>query len=97
MPCSSHLNGKAERVQNNVLYGFCAMAELDDLESQTYPDEWVSHFNLMRGYGSFSGKAPIDRIGECSTKTRTTKRVEGMYDPSEERLKEANHYLDFQW
>jgi transposase InsO family protein len=61
-PRSPHLNGKVERVQKTVLYEFYAMADLEDPELQDRLDEWVFHYNWLRGHGSLSGKAPIDRV-----------------------------------
>jgi len=52
--------------------------------------------NLLVSHGSSGGKAPIDRIRECSSTTPITEEVEAMYDPSKDFLKEANFYLDLQ-
>lgn len=95
-PRSPHLNGKVERVQKTTLYEFYAMAELEDPELQTRLDEWVFHYNWLRGHGSLGGKAPIDRISERRSKTPYTEEVELMYDSSKERLREANYFLDLQ-
>jgi len=93
-PRSPHLNGKVERVQKTVLYEFYAMADLDDPELQDRLDEWVFHYNWLRGHGSLGGKAPIDRVVERSSETPITDEVEAMYDPSKERIREANYSLD---
>jgi hypothetical protein len=42
------------------------------------------------------GKAPIDRVVKRSSETPITDEVEEMYDPSKERIKEANYSLDLQ-
>ena len=93
-PRSPHLNGKVERVQKTTLYEFYAMADLNDPELQNRLDEWVFHYNWLRGHGSLGGKAPIDRISERRSKTPYTEEVELMYDSSKERLREANYFLD---
>ena len=95
-PRSPHLNGKVERVQKTALYEFYAMADLNDPQLQDRLDEWVFHYNWLRGHGSLKGKAPIDRITERSSQTPFSEEVEAMYDPSKERLQEANYYLDLQ-
>ncbi len=95
-PRSPYLNGKVERVQKTVLYEFYAMADLDDPELQDRLDEWVFHYNWLRGHGSLSGKAPIDRVTQRSSQTPFTEEVEAMYDPFKERLREANYSLDLQ-
>jgi len=48
-PRSLHFNGKVERVQKTALYEFYSMADLDDPELQARLDEWVFHYNWMRG------------------------------------------------
>ena len=75
---------------------FYATADPDDLDLQDRLDEWVFHYNWLRGHGSLGGKAPIDRIVERSPETPITDEVEAMYDPSKERIKEANYSLDLQ-
>ena len=95
-PRSPHLNGKVERVQKTVLYEFYALSDLDDPQLQDRLDEWVFHYNWLRGHGSLGGKAPIDRITERSSKTPFTEEVEAMYDPAKEHLREANYFLDLQ-
>jgi len=95
-PRSPHLNDKVERVQKTILYEFYAMADLDDPELQDRLNEWVFHYNWLRGHGSLGEKAPIDRISERISKTPFTEEVEAMYDPSKERFKEANYHLDLQ-
>jgi transposase InsO family protein len=93
-PRSPHLNGKVERVQKTTLYEFYAMADLDAPELQDRLDEWVFHYNWLRGHGSLRGKAPIDRVSERSSDTPYTEEVEAMYDPSKERLRDSNYSLD---
>jgi hypothetical protein len=44
----------------------------------------------------YGGKAPIDRVVERSSETPITDEVEAMYDPSKERIREANYSLDLQ-
>ena len=88
-PRSPHLNGKVERVQQTVLREFYALADLDDPELQARLDEWVFHYNWMRGHGSIGGKAPTDRVVERSPKTPFTDEVEAMYDSTKERIKEV--------
>ena len=72
------------------------MADFDDPELQARLDEWVFHYNWLRSHGSLGGKAPIDRISDRRSKTPYTEEVELMYDPSKERLREANYFLDLQ-
>ena len=73
-----HLNGKVERVQKTMLYEFYAMADLHDPELQDRLDEWVFHYNWMRGHGSLGGKAPIDCVVERSSKTPITDEVKSL-------------------
>lgn len=95
-PRSPHLNGKVERVQKTVLYEFYAMADLADPALQDRLDEWVFHYNWLRGHRSLGGKAPMDRVSERSAKTPYTEDVEALYGPSKERLRDANYSVDLQ-
>ena len=64
------------------------------------PGHWVNsrkktlmqHRDLLRQVG----KAPMGRVVERSSETPITDEVEAMYDPSKERIKEANYWLDLQ-
>ena len=79
-----------------VFYEFYAISDLNDPELQDRLDEWVYHYNWLRGHGSLGGKAPIDRIAERSPKTPFTEDVEAAYDLSKERIKDANYSIDLQ-
>jgi hypothetical protein len=97
-PRSLHYKGKVERVQKRVFYEFYAVSDLDDPGLQDRFDEWVFHYNWLRGHGSLRGKAPIDnRITERHSKTPFTEDVEAAYDPSMERIKDANYSIDLQF
>ena len=95
-PRSPHLNGKVERVQKTAYYEFYALSDLKDPKLQDRLDEWVFHYNWLRGHGSLGGKAPIDRIAERYSNTPFTEDVEATYDPSKERIKDANYSIDLQ-
>jgi transposase InsO family protein len=95
-PRSPHLNGKVERVQKTALYEFYALADLADPELQDRLDEWVFHYNWLRGHGSLGGKAPIDRVCDRSANTPYTEDIEALYDPSKERLRDANYSIDLE-
>ena len=95
-PRSPHLNGKVARAQKTVFYDFYVVSDLHDPELQDRLDERVFHYNWLRGHGSLGGKAPIDRISERHSKTAFTEDVEAAYDPSMERIKDANYAIDLQ-
>ena len=93
-PRSPHLNGKVERAQKTFLAEFYPSVDLDDPELQDRLDEWVFHYNWLRGHGSLGGKAPIDRVTDRSEKTPITAEVCWNYDPSKERMRDSNYALD---
>lgn len=93
-PRSPHLNGKVERAQKTVVDEFYSLADLDDPELQDRLEEWQFHYNWLRGHGSLACKAPIDRVSSRSRQTPLGDLVEAWYDPSKERLREADYSLD---
>ena len=93
-PRSPHLNGKVERAQKTFLAEFYPSVDLDDPELQDRLDEWVFHYNWLRGHGSLGGKAPIDRVTDRSEETPITAEVSWNYDPTKERMRDQNYALD---
>jgi transposase InsO family protein len=93
-PRSPHLNGKVERAQKTFLAEFYPSVDLDDPNLQDRVDEWVFHYNWLRGHGSLGGKAPVDRVSALSDKTPILEDVGSDYDPSKERMRDPNYALD---
>lgn len=71
---------------------FYIMADFDDLELQIRLEEWQFHYNWMRGHGGLAGKGPIDRVTDRSSSLSGQAKI--WYDPSKERLREADYSLD---
>jgi len=95
-PGSPHLNGKVERSQKTDLQEFYPTVDLTSKELETRLDEWQHYYNWYRPHGSLNGKTPMDRFFEWIEKTPFSDQVDRAYDPTKERIQEANYRLDLE-
>ena len=54
------------------------------------------YYNWHRPHGAHKGKTPIEKYFTLSDKTPFWEEVEAGFDPSKERIQEANYWLDQQ-
>ncbi len=54
------------------------------------------YHNWERPHSSLGGKTPIDRWSECLDKIPLQEEVEANFDPSSERIRDANYHQDLQ-
>jgi transposase InsO family protein len=94
-PASPHLNGKVERSQKTDLEEFYALANLADFDQlQEALAEWQFFYNWHRSHGSLKGKTPSEFTSLLSDKTPLTDEALQDYDPSAERIQDANYQHD---
>jgi transposase InsO family protein len=93
-PASPHLNGKVERSQKTDLHEFYPTIDLKDPELEDRLAEWQHYYNWQRSHGSLGGKTPMEKYIELMQKTPYWDEVCEMYDPTRERIQEANYSLD---
>ncbi len=95
-PRSPHLNGKVERTQRTDLDEFYSTVDLKDPDLPNLLSQWQFHYNWFRSHSSLKGKTPMDVVTSLSDKTPLWDEVEAMYDPTKEKLKVQNYWVDSQ-
>ncbi len=88
-PRSPHLNGKVERSQKTDLTEFWAVTSPKDAELELRLVEWQHYYNWQRPHGSLNGKTPMEIFFEKIHDTPFSDDVIALYDPGNERIKEA--------
>jgi transposase InsO family protein len=95
-PGSPHLNGKVERSQKTDKSEFYATIDTNTESIDDLLAEWQHYYNWDRPHSAHGGKTPIERYFELSDKTPFSDEVHNQYQPSKERIQEANYKLDLQ-
>ena len=95
-PGSPHLNGKVERSQKTDKTEFYATIDttaenIDDLLA-----EWQHYYNWDRPHSAHKGKSPMERYFDLSDETPLSEEAYADYQPSNERIQEANYKLDLE-
>lgn len=95
-PGSPHLNGKVERSQKTDKAEFYATIDTSSDDIDDLLAEWQHYYNWDRPHGAHKGKTPMERYFELSEKTPMTEDAYADYQPSKERMQEANYKLDLE-
>ena len=95
-PASPHLNGKVERSQKTDLQEFYSTVGLSDPDLEARLQEWQHYYNWHRPHGAHKGKTPTEKYFTVADKTPFWDEVAAGFDPSKERIQEANYWLDQQ-
>lgn len=95
-PGSPHLNGKVERTQRTDLDEFYSTVDIKDPDLSNLLSQWQFYYNWLRSYSSLTGRTPIQVINALSNKTPLWEEVDDMYDPSRERVRDQNYWVDCQ-
>jgi len=95
-PRSPHLNGKVERTQRTDLDEFYSTVDIKDPDLPNLLSQGQFHYNWFRAHSSLKGKTPMDMVSSLSDKIPIWEEVEARYDPTKERLKVANYWIDCQ-
>ena len=93
-PGSPHLNGKVERSQRTDKEEFYPTVNLDLEELKERISEWQHYYNWHRSHGSLKGKTPSEVVSILSDKTPLTEEALQDYDPSRERIQDADYQKD---
>lgn len=92
-PGSPHLNGKVERSQKTDKAEFYATIDTTSEDIDDLLAEWQHYYNWDRPHGAHKGKTPMDRYLELCEETPLTEDAYADYQPSKERIQEANYKL----
>jgi len=95
-PGSPHLNGKVERSQKTDKTEFYVAVDLSSEELDDLLAEWQHYYNWDRPHGAHKGKTPMERYVELSEETPLSEDAYADYEPSKERIQEANYKLDLE-
>lgn len=95
-PGSPHLNGKVERSQKTDKTEFYATIDINSQDIDELLAEWQHYNNWERPHSAHKGKTPIERYCELSEKTPLFEEAYSSYQPSKERIQEANYKLDLE-
>ncbi|RKO68283.1 IS481 family transposase [Sphingobacterium puteale] len=95
-PGSPHLNGKVERTQRTDLDEFYSTVDIKDPDLPNLLSQWQFYYNWLRSDSSLTGRTPIQVINALSNKTPLWEEVGNMYDPSRERVRDQNYWIDCQ-
>lgn len=95
-PGSPHLNGKVERSQKTDKTEFYVTVDLSSENLDDLLAEWQHYYNWDRPHGAHKGKTPMERYIELSEDTPLSEDAYADYEPSKERLQEANYKLDLE-
>lgn len=91
-----HLNGKVERTQRTDLDEFYSTVDIRDPDLSNLLYQWQFHYNWLRSHSSLNGRAPIQVVTDLSSKTPLWDEVNDKYDPTKERIKDQNYWIDCQ-
>ncbi len=95
-PGSPHLNGKVERAQRTDLDEFYSTVDIKGSDLPNLLSQWQFYYNWLRSHSSLMGRTPIQVINALSNKTPLWEEVDDMYDPSRERIRDQNYWIDCQ-
>lgn len=95
-PGSPHLNGKVERSQKTDKTEFYATVDLTSENLQDQLAEWQHYYNWLRSHSALKGKTPMERYFELSEETPFSDEVQNQYNPSDERIQNANYKVDLE-
>lgn len=96
-PRSPHLNGKVERSQKTDLQEFYAIQSLDNFaELKNELACWQFYYNWQRPHGSIGSNPPVKIVSDLSNKTPLQEEISAMYEPSKEKIQNANYYIETQ-
>ena len=95
-PGSPHLNGKVERSQKTDKAEFYATIDTSSEDIDELLAEWQHYYNWDRPHGAHKGKTPIERYLELSEQTPLSEEAYADYQPTKERIQEANYKLDLE-
>ena len=93
-PGSPHLNGKVERSQRTDKEEFYPTVKLNLEELKDRVGEWQFYYNWYRSHGSLKGRTPSEVVSLLSDQTPITEEALENYDPTKERIQEANYQND---
>ena len=94
-PRSPHLNGKVERTQRTDLDEFYSTVDIKDPDLPNLLSQWQFYYNWLRSHSSLKVQTRIQVINSLSNKTPLWEEVDDMYDPSRERIRDQNYWIDF--
>ena len=95
-PGSPHLNGKVERSQKTDKAEFYATVDTDSGSLEDLLAEWQHYYNWDRPHSAHGGRSPMERYFELSDDTPFSDEVYANYQPSKERIQEANYKVDLE-
>ncbi len=95
-PGSPHLNGKVERSQKTDKAEFYATIDTSSEDIDELLAEWQHYYNWDRPHGAHKGKSPMERYLELSEQTPLSEEAYADYQPTKERIQEANYKLDLE-
>lgn len=95
-PGSPHLNGKVERSQKTGKAEFYAIIDTASENINELLAEWQHYYNWDRPHSAHKGKTPLERYLELMDDTPLSEDAYSSYQPSKERIQEANYKLDLE-
>lgn len=95
-PGSPHLNGKVERSQKTDKAEFYATIDLADESLDDQLALWQHYYNWDRPHSAHNGKSPMEKYFELSDETPFSDEVTLLYQPSNERIQDANYKVDLE-
>ena len=91
-PRSPHLNGKVERSQKTDWEEFYYYTDRKNPRLCEALFHWQNEYNFLRPHSSLLGRTPMEKLESLKHFIPSKESVENTYDPSKERLREANYY-----
>ncbi len=95
-PGSPHLNGKVEPSQKTDKTEFYAAIDITSENLQNQLAEWQHYYNWLRTHSALKVKTPMKRYFELSEETPFSDEVQNQYNPSDERIQNANYKGDLE-
>ena len=95
-PGSPHLNGKVERSQKTDKTEFYATIDITSETVDSLLAEWQHYYNWDRPHSAHGGRSPMERYFDLSDETPFSDEVAEYYQPSKERIQDANYKVDLE-
>lgn len=96
-PASPHLNGKVERSQKTDKTEFYATIDINNSKDiDSLLAEWQHYYNWDRPHSAHGGRSPMERYFDLSNETPLSDEVHEQYQPSKERIQDANYKVDLE-
>ena len=95
-PGSPHLNGKVERSQKTDKTEFYATIDINPDYIDSLLSECQHYYNWDRPHSAHGGLTPMERYFELSNETPFSDEVAEHYQPSKERIQDANYKVDLE-